>query len=129
MDFFSLFRVRRVRVRRKLRAPTTLERESARTLVHAKLAHFNTHYGFVYRKVCIKNTRTRWGSCSSTGNLNFNYRIIYLSPEQQDYLIVHELCHLKEFNHGPHFWKLVAEQVPEYKRIRATLHAQSVHIG
>ena len=93
-------------------------REAARELALARLEHFNKHYDFTYGTVSIKNTKTRWGSCSSKKNLNFNYRILFLAPEERDYVIVHELCHLKEMNHGPRFWKLVAEQSPDWKRIR-----------
>jgi len=100
---------------------TTHDREAARTLVHARLEHFNQYYNFSYNKVAIRNQKTRWGSCSNKGNLNFSVRILTLPPEAQDYLIVHELCHLKEFNHSSRFWDLVGEQVPEYKRIRQIL--------
>lgn len=92
-----------------------LHKEAARELCHVRLAHFNEYYNFEYKRVAIRNTRSRWGSCSSKKNLNFNYRIMLLPPELQDYLIVHELCHLEEMNHGPQFWSLVAEQVPDYK--------------
>lgn len=90
-------------------------KEAARILVHQRLNYWNQFYNFQYGRVSIKNTRSRWGSCSSKKNLNFNYRIIFLSPELQDYLIVHELCHLAEMNHGPRFWSLVAKQIPDYK--------------
>jgi len=92
-----------------------LHKEAARTLVHAKLDHWNQLYNFTYNRVTIRNTRSRWGSCSSKKNLNFNYRILFLPPELQDYLIVHELCHLQEMNHAPQFWSLVAQQVPDYQ--------------
>jgi predicted metal-dependent hydrolase len=89
-------------------------KEAARALVHERLAHYNQHYGFIYHRVSIKNTRSRWGSCSSLGNLNFNYKIIFLPAHLQDYIVVHELCHLSELNHSQAFWALVAEQVPNY---------------
>src|SRR5690348_10505467 len=88
-------------------------REDARRIVYEKIAKWNQHYGLPIRKVFIKNQRTRWGSCSSKGNLNFSYRIVYLPEALQDYLIVHELCHLKEFNHGKGFWDLVSETIPD----------------
>jgi predicted metal-dependent hydrolase len=116
------YRIARRR-RRRAASPASKKRyeaykEAARALVHLKLAHFNVHYEFALNRVFIKNSRSRWGSCSSRGNLNFNYKILFLRPELQDYLIVHELCHLKHFNHAPDFWALVAEQVPEYKNLR-----------
>ena len=61
------------------------------------------------------------GSCSSRGNLGFNYRIVKLPPELVHYIVVHELCHLKEFNHSPKFWALVAEEVPNWKAARTAL--------
>ena len=91
-------------------------KEQARMLVHARLEHFNTYYKFSYNKVFIKNTKSRWGSCSSAGNLNFSYKIFFLEPAVQDYLIIHELCHLKEFNHSKAFWALVSEQCPDHRK-------------
>lgn len=117
---FGRPRVRRRYYRKKVRG---VDREAARALVHARLAHFNAFYQFQYNKVFIKNQRTRWGSCSSNHNLNFNYRIITLVPELQDYLIVHELCHLQEFNHSQAFWDLVALQIPNYETLRKQLRA------
>jgi predicted metal-dependent hydrolase len=87
------------------------------------LEHYNQHYQLQYNRVAIRNTRSRWGSCSSKKNLNFNYRILFLEPELQDYLIVHELCHLQEMNHAPQFWTLVAEQIPDYKACVQRLRA------
>lgn len=112
------------------RADYLAKKAEALKLVHEKLAHFAEiyrssadlqHADFVYRRISIKNLRTRWGSCSRRGNLNFSYRIIYLPPELQDYLVVHELCHLGEFNHSAKFWELVAVTIPEYKKHRVKL--------
>jgi predicted metal-dependent hydrolase len=89
-------------------------KEAARVLVHQKLLEHNEHYGFKWGRVSIKNMKSRWGSCSSKGNLNFHYRIAMLPEELFDYVIVHELCHLKVFNHSQMFWDLVAEKVPDY---------------
>lgn len=96
-------------------------KESARALVLARVGYFNTFYRFAVGKVFIKNTKSRWGSCSERGNLNFNYKIVMLPSFVADYLIVHELCHLKEFNHGPAFWALVAQACPNYRECRRAL--------
>ncbi len=96
-------------------------KEAARELVLRKLAQHNAHYHLVWGRVAIRNTRSRWGSCSKKGNLNFNYRVILLPEHLQDYLVVHELCHLRHFNHSKHFWSLVAEAVPKYAQCRAEL--------
>jgi predicted metal-dependent hydrolase len=98
-------------------------KESARILVHARLSYFNTFYGLSWKKVFIKNSKSRWGSCSEVGNLNFNYKILFLPSEVQDYLIVHELCHLAEFNHGPNFWAQMGRTLPNYRELRKKLRA------
>ncbi len=89
-------------------------KEFARTLVEERIVYWNTFYGFTYGKVYIKDQKTRWGSCSSKGNLNFSYKLIFLPLHLVDYIVVHELCHLKEFNHGSNFWRLIAETIPDY---------------
>lgn len=104
-------------------AEITRLRLQAREIVESRLAHFNTHYQHTYRRVTIRNQRTRWGSCSKTGTLNFNYRIALLPPHLVDYIVVHELCHLREFNHSPKFWALVAACIPECKTARKELRA------
>ena len=75
-------------------------------------------YGFEYKKISVRNQKTRWGSCSKEGNLSFSYRIVLLPPACADYLIAHELCHLKEFNHSERFWKLVSKASPKYRTLR-----------
>lgn len=125
--------LRRVKIRRPRRKASAASvrdyahlKESARALVHARLEHFNTHYKFTYKKVFIKNTVTRWGSCSSKGNLNFSYKIATLEPRLADYLIVHELCHLQEMNHGQGFWNLVSETIPDYEQLNKEL--KKIHL-
>ena len=113
---------------RKKRASTVTKhylehKELARALTHARLEHFNQYYNLPYKRVAIKNQRRCWGSCSSLRNLNFNYKIYFLPPHLRDYIIVHELCHLVELNHGQEFWNLVAQQIPEYQKCVAELKA------
>ena len=115
--------VRKRRPKKKISAARRQQIETARALVSTKLIEWNTLYQFSYSRVFIKNQKTRWGSCSSKRNLNFNYKIIYLPPHLVDYLIVHELCHLQHLNHGPAFWALVARALPNYAELRAELHA------
>jgi hypothetical protein len=137
-----IFRVRRRRVRRTRRPATKSSRknylvrkETARTLVLERLEHFrkfyatnNTAHGYAFKvgRVSIRNQKTRWGSCSKTGNLNFNYRIVLLPPRLCNYIIVHELCHLGEFNHSSKFWSLVALACPDYAEIRAELKGRKL---
>ncbi len=112
---FYFRRVRR-RVRRKpLSSKKYLEqKEDARKLVLDRLGYWNKNYNFKYSRVSIRNQRSRWGSCSSKGNLNFNFRIVTLPPHLSDYIIVHELCHLGQMNHSQKFWDLVGETLPNY---------------
>lgn len=98
-------------------------KEAARALILERLEFYNSYYLLPYNRVAIRNQRRCWGSCSSLGNLNFSYRILFLPTHLQDYIIVHELCHLREMNHGPRFWALVAEQLPEYRQLRSELRA------
>lgn len=96
-------------------------KETVRTLVHARIAHFNRHYGFRVGRVSIRMQKSRWGSCSKKGNLNFNYKLAVLPAHLVDYVVVHELCHLREFNHSPAFWALVGETLPNWKALRKEL--------
>ena len=98
-----------------------LEKEKVLNLVLRRLEYFNKFYNLSFSKVSIRNQKTRWGSCSVKGTLNFNFRIYHLEPALQDYIIIHELCHLKELNHSSRFWDLVALKVPNYKELRKKL--------
>lgn len=118
---FFIFKKRKKAPAKKVSLQSKKLRAAARSIVSERLEHFNQHYGLEYKKVFIKNQKTRWGSCSSKKNLNFNYRIAILPPELQDYLVVHELCHLQEMNHGANFWSLVGEQIPNYRECRNEL--------
>ena len=96
-------------------------KEAARALVKERLIHWNAHYRLSIGRVAIRNQKSRWGSCSKKGNLNFNYKLAYLPPRLRDYIIIHEICHIKEFNHGREFWRLVGETVPDWKEARKEL--------
>ena len=96
-------------------------KESARMLIESKVRVWAQELGLSHGSISIKNPRTRWGSCSCKGNLNFNYKIKFLPPELQDYIIVHELCHLRELNHSKKFWCLVEEVLPAQKQHRTDL--------
>ncbi len=91
-----------------------------------RVIHWNQFYGFDYQKISVKNQKTRWGSCSKKGNLSFNYKIVFLPPAFADYIIVHELCHLKAFNHSQNFWSLVMQTTPQHKEIRKELKQMSL---
>ncbi len=122
------------RDKRTVRKEYLATKEQARKLVHEKLIFWKNYYksnfniDFTWRKVAIKNLRTRWGSCSSHKNLNFSYNIISLSDVAQDYLIVHELCHLIHMNHSKNFWNLLELGIPNYKNLRLELKNFRINI-
>lgn len=95
--------------------------EQAKGFVLGRLEYYNKIYKFKYNNVYIKNQKTVWGSCSKKRNLNFNYKILFLPSNLADYIIVHELCHLKEMNHSNKFWNLVSKTYPNFKEIRKEL--------
>ncbi len=96
-------------------------KEKARRLIENKINRFNQYYNFRINRISIRNQKTRWGSCSKKGNLNFNWRIVWLEDELANYLVVHEMCHLKEMNHSNFFWELTARAIPDYKIISKKL--------
>ena len=93
----------------------------ATKFVREKIAKINKLYNFSFNRIRVKNNKSRWGSCSKKRNLNFNYKIIHLPVELAEYIVAHELCHLKEFNHSNRFWALVAKAVPDYNTRRRKL--------
>ncbi len=101
-------------------------KNTAYHLILAKIKYFNEIYKFKFNKINIRNQKTRWGSCSNKNNLSFNYKIINLPEQIQNYVIVHELCHLKEFNHSKKFWNLVVETIPNYLEVRNTLRRREL---
>ena len=90
-------------------------RERTRILVTERARHFAPLVGVTYNQIAIRSQRTRWGSCSSKGNLNFNCLLALVPPEVLDYVVVHELCHRKELNHSDRFWTEVEKVLPDYK--------------
>ena len=86
-----------------------------------RVKYFNSIYNFSFNLISIRNQKTRWGSCSKKGNLNFNYKVALLPERLADYIIVHELCHLAEFNHSKKFWNLVAKTMPDHASLRSEL--------
>lgn len=113
---------------KKRRRFTAGKREQARRFVENRIKYFNSFYGFKINRISIKNQKSRWGSCSKKRNLNFNYKIIYLKPALAEYLIVHELCHLGEFNHSKKFWALVRKTIPDFVKINKELRRSHVKL-
>ncbi len=96
-------------------------KQKASEIIHDRLQYLNEHYQFTYHRVTFRNQKTRWGSCSAKKNLNFNWRLVMAPIEVIDYVVIHELCHLKEMNHSASFWSLVSELASEHKQRRRWL--------
>lgn len=84
-------------------------------VIPPRTAHYAAIMGVSYGRITIRNQKTRWGSCSAKGNLNFNCLLMLMPEEILDYVIVHELAHLREMNHSPQFWAIVEEVLPDYQ--------------
>lgn len=116
---FTPFKARPAR--RRTRVEYRHNKGCAYDLAVERITHFNQSYQFKFNSINIKNQKTRWGSCSKKGNLNFNYKIALLPQRLSDYIIVHELCHLGEFNHSKKFWELVSRAMPDHVELRGAL--------
>ena len=95
--------------------------EEALKVIPERVEYFAKVIGVTYGKITVRNQKTRWGSCSSKGNLNFNCLLMMAPPEVLDYVVVHELCHRKQMNHSKAFWLEVEKVLPDYKEARKWL--------
>lgn len=86
-----------------------------------RLAHWSARMGVTYTRLVVRGQKTRWGSCSATGTISLNWRLLERAPALVDYVIVHELAHRRHMNHDPAFWEMVARFDPDYARHRALL--------
>lgn len=106
-----------------------LKRQASEDL-HEACAYHANNLGLHYRSIALRDQKTRWGSCSSEGRLNFSWRLIFAPPEILDYVAAHEVAHLEEMNHSPAFWKLVRKTCSHTDSSRAWLkvHGASLHL-
>ena len=96
-------------------------RRTARELITMVAEEEATEMAITYQRIAIRDQRTRWGSCSAQGTLSFNWRLVLAPYDVLDYVVVHELCHIREPNHSPRFWALVADRRPNWREHRAWL--------
>lgn len=96
-------------------------RELARAVIGQRVSYFAAKMGVTYGRISIRDQKTRWGSCSGRGNLNFNWKLVLMPPEVLDYVVVHELAHRKQMNHSPLFWAEVSRVLPDYESRRRWL--------
>ncbi len=96
-------------------------RQAARNYFPKRVAFYETILGVTHGTITIRDQKTRWGSCSSKGNLNFNWRLMLAPPRILDYVVVHELCHRIEMNHSKAFWDAVETVLPDYRELRKWL--------
>lgn len=97
-------------------------REVARTLFHERVSVLNKTTAYPWQRIRIGEQTTKWGSCSSKGTLSFNWRLLMAPPEILDYVVIHELAHLRVPNHSPDFWALVEQQCADHKEHRRWLN-------
>ncbi len=96
-------------------------RAKALSLFRERIEHFAALLGVAVPALALSSARTRWGSCSSRSGVRLNWRLVHFSPRIVDYVVVHELAHLREMNHGKRFWALVASVFPDYRELREAL--------
>lgn len=96
-------------------------RETAKEYFPKRAAYYAAFLGVSYDRIRIAGQKTRWGSCSSNKTLSFNWKLMLAPPKVLDYVVVHEICHLREMNHSPRFWALVESLMPDYKQQRKWL--------
>ena len=105
---------------------TASAKRQIRQLVTQRVAYYADVMGIVYGRITMRNQKTRWGSCSSDGNLNFNCRLLYVPRELVDYVVVHELAHRRHMDHSPAFWQEVERYLPDYRERREQLKQYSI---
>lgn len=130
MDWIKVHRAKMLeKVKEQKGEPLTEEKlnelfEQSSQFIPDRVEYYAKKMGLSYGRITIRNQRTRWGSCSSKGNLNFNCQLMRLSEELIDYVVVHELCHRKEMNHSAAFWAEVEKVLPDYRERRKELKKQ-----
>jgi predicted metal-dependent hydrolase len=107
---------------------TEIGRKKAGEIIKERIESIGSSMGLEYGRVFIKDQKTLWASCSGKRNLNFNWRLAAAPPEILDYVVIHELCHLREMNHSKRFWRLVGESCPDHKARKKWLRDNSARL-
>ena len=102
-------------------------REKALALFAERLKHYTARLGLAVPPLTLSAARTRWGSCSSKTGIRLNWRLVHFAPHVVDYVVAHELAHLREMNHSPRFWAVVGQVYPDYKTTREELKSLAAH--
>ncbi|MCL5125304.1 MAG: M48 family metallopeptidase [Deltaproteobacteria bacterium] len=127
MDFFDELRNKQPKVFSDMNSEDM--QQKALELVTKKVQRFNRKLKLKFNAINIKDQKTCWGSCSKRKNLNFNWRVVLLPDDLANYIVVHELCHLKEFNHSRRFWNLVASVLPNHSELTKDLKAKGLMVS
>jgi predicted metal-dependent hydrolase len=93
-----------------------LIRDRATEVITDEAEQLAAQIGVSYKRITVRDQRTKWGSCSKRGNLSFNWRLLLFPPNVLRYVVIHELCHIKHFNHSPQFWALVEQHDPSFRK-------------
>ena len=111
-------------------ASKELRQQAARELP-VQLYRLAEHHGLAVSRVSVRNQRSRWGSCSPTGHICLNWRLVLMPEAVRDYVLIHELMHLRRLDHSRHFWRLVAHACPDYQNARRWLreHRHLLDLG
>lgn len=103
-------------------------REKARAVFAERLGHFAPRLGFAVPQVRLSSARTRWGSCNHQGGISLNWRLVFMPLAIVDYVVAHELAHLREMNHSPAFWSVVEQLCPDWRTRRLELRQSARHL-
>lgn len=103
-------------------------KKNLRPVLEHRVAYYAGVMGVHYGRISIRDQKTRWGSCSANGNLNFNWKLILMPEEILDYVVVHELAHRLEMNHSARFWAQVEQVLPDYKNRRSWLKSNGIKV-
>lgn len=106
---------------------SSYEKSQIKAKITHRVSYYSSIMGVTIGRISVRNQKTRWGSCSSKGNVNFNYRLYYMDDDLLDYVVVHELAHRKHMDHSPAFWREVSRYCPDYQERRSRLKGYSLN--